>query len=1091
MVKDASYYIDRFDDLPSYLLDKIHKLSREANSNRFVCMSMQELCEIFELEYTEDSFIDDCQKCYAHIGAYLEKHNLKLVPCSIPVDLSFYDKIFVTPKPDLNNDEDCSIVRSLILSKRSPTPKDAVHISRMNNKLTNYNIMLRVFEALFVVSSSKLDFHQRGAINSIISSLEFPKEGLSYLRACYTYASEYRNRHCNFSRQEYCFKPLNTEQTRQICTYLAQIAASASYIEPFNHDYPYYNELEAEFNKSAGAIRKQQNAMSYSSSEYIEPVELGGYTLEKLFLNSNKMVVNAGPAKNSHSNYKDIICTDHPVKKNAFYNNLFDRLESLNPLPIDQLIPQKSRACFFYFDSVEKHRPFNGLYLTDKSAVQELYPNFLLKKEIDHKKAENNLNELFLAYLKNSTTLTKNRSASGTLTVTTELTNVSILLFNLFFKLVIDPLFIAYDREEINTAVDKLSKEYSLLKSRDLLLLRSLCFIFNDLPVQLDNDTVVIDDMTLSGLKEFPQIAGIVCSIIAQKRTDSSIRELYEICPQAFNFYLLNLAKLGSDKKANINKLKVTNIHTARFLDNILSSFIRSLDTESLDSLISMSTSKSDIQKTTYTDVINASSEELKKYISNSSNIYLFHHALFKRLIYPLFCGSLVENASGFSIEMSQECLHSINQLIDDNYGTIKYLSGCENGDNNQLALLLTDRLNKLDEQILKRKLKDLTFAKLASLCDVFKVHYTNSMPSAFEISLKKLGLMEVPIDSALPRYALSAFSHHKIISTNLEEKQLTPVFIDKLCASQMTMLIFCFTVPINTAEIRLAKMMDLTPEQNVFAIKFLNTIKSLILQKKAFDAYYYKALYAEQKTNENFRLCFKYLRQLAAEEIEASPLRSYVENKFNELFEIFRAKSVTDQLLKKITYSGTKPHHHKDEIGVQSENRPVAAEHRASAREEKQTFFKPVSFDIRKLNSDLIKSKIEESSMIQDVINQIRIEEGSITDIPEETASQTDAQPMEDMSCQSRIQTAPAESKYTYPSDSCRKLIEDIKSQNSEVIDLDEFNGLCLSLKFMSKDAAIEEVNDWAYENFDEPIFDVAYDENCVYITTSILDEL
>ena len=42
-----------------------------------------------------------------------------------------------------------------------------------------------------------------------------------------------------------------------------------------------------------------------------------------------------------------------------------------------------------------------------------------------------------------------------------------------------------------------------------------------------------------------------------------------------------------------------------------------------------------------------------------------------------------------------------------------------------------------------------------------------------------------------------------------------------------------------------------------------------------------------------------------------------------------------------------------------------------------------------------------------------------------------------------------------------------------------------------MSKDAAIEELNDWSYENFDDPLFDVAPEENCVYITEDILDKL
>ena len=57
--------------------------------------------------------------------------------------------------------------------------------------------------------------------------------------------------------------------------------------------------------------------------------------------------------------------------------------------------------------------------------------------------------------------------------------------------------------------------------------------------------------------------------------------------------------------------------------------------------------------------------------------------------------------------------------------------------------------------------------------------------------------------------------------------------------------------------------------------------------------------------------------------------------------------------------------------------------------------------------------------------------------------------------------------------------------------MDLNEFAGLCKSMKFMSQDAAIEEVNDWAYENFDAPILDVSYEENCVYLTTEILEKL
>ena len=185
MIKDVDYYKPRIKDLPYTLVNTIEELYKEAASHRFICMSLSELCSALELEYSANSFESDSQKNYININSYLEMLNLKLIPASVPVDLSFHDKIFIAPRPDLNNDEDCAAVKTLVKLKKTPTQKDLIHISRMNAKLSNYNVMLRVFEGLFVVSSVKLDPHQRVALNNIISEMELPKEGLAYLRACY------------------------------------------------------------------------------------------------------------------------------------------------------------------------------------------------------------------------------------------------------------------------------------------------------------------------------------------------------------------------------------------------------------------------------------------------------------------------------------------------------------------------------------------------------------------------------------------------------------------------------------------------------------------------------------------------------------------------------------------------------------------------------------------------------------------------------------------------------------------------------------------------------------------------------------------
>ena len=62
------------------------------------------------------------------------------------------------------------------------------------------------------------------------------------------------------------------------------------------------------------------------------------------------------------------------------------------------------------------------------------------------------------------------------------------------------------------------------------------------------------------------------------------------------------------------------------------------------------------------------------------------------------------------------------------------------------------------------------------------------------------------------------------------------------------------------------------------------------------------------------------------------------------------------------------------------------------------------------------------------------------------------------------------------------------IEAQKTDCMDEHEFNGLCLSLGFMSKDAAVEEMNDYCYEHFEEPLFESVPEEGSVYITVELL---
>lgn len=71
------------------------------------------------------------------------------------------------------------------------------------------------------------------------------------------------------------------------------------------------------------------------------------------------------------------------------------------------------------------------------------------------------------------------------------------------------------------------------------------------------------------------------------------------------------------------------------------------------------------------------------------------------------------------------------------------------------------------------------------------------------------------------------------------------------------------------------------------------------------------------------------------------------------------------------------------------------------------------------------------------------------------------------------------------------RKLIEAVQVQNTEVMDLREFNGLCVYHRYMSANSAIEEINDLTLEEYGDLLFEAAPDQGVMYITKDILEKL
>lgn len=152
-------------------------------------------------------------------------------------------------------------------------------------------------------------------------------------------------------------------------------------------------------------------------------------------------------------------------------------------------------------------------------------------------------------------------------------------------------------------------------------------------------------------------------------------------------------------------------------------------------------------------------------------------------------------------------------------------------------------------------------------------------------------------------------------------------------------------------------------------------------------------------------------------------------------------------------------------------------------------------------LDQERIDQKIKESLQVQEVIGEIvasndRGQPGMQDDAPQETApAQASAKPQESSQQGDAKAPAPAVTESPAPiaslSEQARRLVKDLIDQRCEQMDLKEFEGLCLSLQFMSMAVAVEELNDWAYEFFDDLIADCDYEGSVVYFTTEILDKL
>ncbi|MGN0908834.1 MAG: tellurite resistance TerB C-terminal domain-containing protein, partial [Succinivibrio sp.] len=156
-------------------------------------------------------------------------------------------------------------------------------------------------------------------------------------------------------------------------------------------------------------------------------------------------------------------------------------------------------------------------------------------------------------------------------------------------------------------------------------------------------------------------------------------------------------------------------------------------------------------------------------------------------------------------------------------------------------------------------------------------------------------------------------------------------------------------------------------------------------------------------------------------------------------------------------------------------------------------------------LDEEVIRKRVSETREVEAVISRIREEEeaqGAPRDAaaPKPEPSQARQEPEAGPEAKAAGAAAPSQATASHGaaadalpglSAQAMELFKSVAAQNADAIDAKEFEGLCRSHGYMSGDAAIEELNGWCFDSFDEGVFEAAPEDGCVYVSTDILSRI
>ena len=1022
--KNAGFYLKRVNDPPHDFVKAVRELQAEAQSRRIVTTSLEGLfralqCEVSGADYDEDRHATICD-----LLSLLTYYKLRLVPPSVPCDLEYDDPVFLSCDPDLTNDEDIAYVTNLVKSGRKPVRSDLAYITRMNEKMAAYNVLLRVFEAMFVIRRSPLGPHQRMFINNLLSEMPLPQEGRSYLKACYTYVSQYASRRCDFTCAKGHLKALDDEKTKQICTILAEIYARGGTREPLDPTYPHIEMLKAECTKTSVPVAQRdffsadeaftelsQSVRRTSFDKRMSPTPAPDLLRKKAKDQDAEHVVHVNKAMQAALN-----CL---LENTALHEQIFKIIE--DPLTSGR---QRFPSVLHDYSSLRfcrvaaaSERPAIFFFTTDNVITATVWPAILCTNLPPSK-----------ALLDPSADLL--RSSFIKIADDPNYEEFCIFAWNFILALVVLPLF-SPDDDRTDYALKSLKDCLSYVNDKTQDLLEQIYTLHKILFYKPDPKADMEDKLFTDGLLRTTEF---------------------------FNLYVFN-AYLQADDHDDLLKAlqplqklmiikKVADVRGSKNLKNYCT-WQQNRAVQRAEELIAgIELPALEIEHT------EVKKNHVFKNATSQLSSMLMGQEVTKPLLHSILSLRILPSTLGLSINRHEQDPNVLlcHRIVFEHLSELIYLSGIPVGTHDTLADLISDHCTEAQIDHLRKLLDGRKISDPEQLRGILNFTPSSNAIACLQTALNACGLIFAPVKEYMPDKLMRSFREKTLIALP-QELFGDEDFTYKLRYAQLALLLCRTCSQGKGVATALAHAISDHPLKYEAALKVLKSVddgsRTLPQLTESYCENFCNSLQSkEKKYFDFFADCMKVAAETAAEN---SVFKAYEGARLRRLLSSMHLQQLSPQ-------------------------KPL----------QQQSVFDS-------LDSKLISSKLKESREVESVISLLREDEDTTEDRDEDISFNTEepsapAQNQATATPSQKSDTASAETVADSKNDALHALAQAIEAQKTDCMDEHEFNGLCLSLGFMSKDAAVEEMNDYCYEHFEEPLFESVPEEGSVYITVELL---